>query len=52
VAPSSWHGSLGDFDDIHISVANRDNHLGGIKLFSMDGAHLKNVTITGITMDM
>ena len=44
--------SLGDFENIQVTHCQiRDTRLGGIKLFSMDGAHLQNVTISDITMD-
>ncbi|MBC7784946.1 MAG: glycoside hydrolase family 28 protein [Burkholderiales bacterium] len=44
--------SVGDFENINISHCQiRDTRLGGIKIFSVDGAHLQNVTISDITMD-
>lgn len=44
--------SLGDFENIEITNCQiRDTNLGGIKLFSVDGAHLQNVKISDITMD-
>ena len=44
--------SIAPFEDIHISncyIYNTRN--GGIKLFSVDGAHLQNIEITDITME-
>ena len=44
--------SLGDFENIHVSLCKvHDTHLGGIKLLSVDGAHLHDVVISDITMD-
>ncbi|MBC8096734.1 MAG: right-handed parallel beta-helix repeat-containing protein, partial [Akkermansiaceae bacterium] len=44
--------SLGDFEKIRISDCQiRNTRLGGIKLFSVDGAHLHDVVISDITMD-
>jgi polygalacturonase len=44
--------SLGDFEDIHISDCQiRNTRISGIALNSVDGAHLQNVTIDGITMN-
>lgn len=44
--------SLGDFQDIHISDCQiRNTRLSGIGLNSVDGAHIQNVTLDGITMD-
>jgi hypothetical protein len=43
--------SAGDFDNIHISQCQLlDARLAGIKLLSVDGAHLQNVEISDITM--
>ncbi|HEX2854825.1 MAG TPA: glycoside hydrolase family 28 protein [Opitutaceae bacterium] len=43
--------SLGDFEHIRIERCEvRDTRLGGIKLFSVDGAHLRDVVISDITM--
>ena len=44
--------SAGDFEDIHVSDC-RILHagLGGIKLLSVDGARVRNVEISGITME-
>ncbi len=44
--------SVGDLDGVHISdchIVRAD--LAGIKLFSVDGAHVRNVDISNITMD-
>jgi hypothetical protein len=44
--------SLGDFENIKISgCAIRDTGMAGIALYSVDGAHLRNVAISDITMD-
>ncbi|MBW8782997.1 MAG: glycoside hydrolase family 28 protein [Verrucomicrobia bacterium] len=44
--------SLGDFENIRISDCQiRDTGMAGIALYSVDGAHLQNVTMDGITMD-
>ena len=44
--------SLGDFTHIRISHCQiHDTHLSGIALYSVDGAHLTDVTISDITMD-
>ena len=44
--------SLGDFENIRVTNCRvHDTRLGGIKLFSVDGAQLHDVTISGITMD-
>lgn len=44
--------SLGDFERVRISDCQiRNTRLGGIKLFSVDGAHLRDVVISDITMD-
>ena len=44
--------SMAAFEDIHISKCHiYDTKNGGIKLFSVDGAHLRNVEISDITMD-
>lgn len=43
--------SLGDFERIRISHCNvLGARLGGIKLFSVDGAHVRDVIISDITM--
>ena len=44
--------SMSAFEDIHISncyIYNTRN--GGIKLFTVDGAHLRNIEISDVTMD-
>jgi hypothetical protein len=44
--------SMANFEDIKISNCHiYDTKNGGIKLFSVDGAHLRNVEISDITMD-
>ncbi len=44
--------SMAPFEDIKISNCRiYDTKNGGIKLFSVDGAHLRNVEISDITMD-
>jgi len=44
--------SIADFENIKISNCHiYDTKNGGIKLLTVDGAHIKNVTITDITMD-
>ncbi len=44
--------SLGDFENIEITDCQiRDTDKCGIKLLSVDGAHLQNVKISDITMD-
>jgi len=44
--------SMAPFEDIHISNCKiYDTKNGGIKLFSVDGARLKNIDINDITMD-
>ena len=44
--------SMAPFENIQISGCHvYDTNNGGIKLFSVDGAHLRNVEITDITMD-
>src|SRR5688572_5158616 len=44
--------SMAAFEDIKISDCHiYDTRNGGIKLFSVDGAHLRNVEITDIVMD-
>lgn len=44
--------SLGDFEQIQITNCQiRDTRLGGIKLFSVDGANLRDVTLSDITME-
>jgi polygalacturonase len=44
--------SLGDFENIRISDCQiRNTGMAGIALYSVDGAHLHNVTLAGITMD-
>jgi len=44
--------SVGDFTNIHVSDCVFQNvSAGGIKLLSADGAHLTNVTVSGITME-
>lgn len=44
--------SMANFEDIKISHCHiYDTKNGGIKLFSVDGAHLRNVEISDITMD-
>jgi polygalacturonase len=43
--------SAGDFDNVHISGCQLlSARLGGIKLLSVDGAHLQNVEISDVTM--
>jgi polygalacturonase len=44
--------SAGDFEDIHVSDC-RIVHagLGGIKLLSVDGARLRNVEVSGVTIE-
>jgi hypothetical protein len=44
--------SVANFENIKISNCQiRDTKNGGIKLLSVDGAHLENITISDITMD-
>lgn len=44
--------SMAPFEDIHISNCKiYDTKNGGIKLFSVDGAHLRNIEISDIIMD-
>lgn len=44
--------SVGDFENFRISNCQiRDTRNGGIKLLSVDGARLRNVVISDITMD-
>ena len=44
--------SMAGFENIKISNCHiYDTKNGGIKLFSVDGAHLRNVEISDITMD-
>ncbi|MDR1809850.1 MAG: glycoside hydrolase family 88 protein [Prevotella sp.] len=44
--------SVASFENIRISQCHiYDTHNGGIKLLAVDGAHLKNIEITDITMD-
>jgi polygalacturonase len=44
--------SLGDFENIRISNCQiRDTGMAGIALYSVDGAHLRNVTLSDIQMD-
>ena len=44
--------SVGDFENFRISGCHiRDTKSGGIKLLSVDGARLRNVLISDITMD-
>ena len=44
--------SMAPFEDIRISRCHiYETRNGGIKLFSVDGAHLRNVEISDITMD-
>jgi len=44
--------SIADFENIKISNCHiYDTKNGGIKLLAVDGGHIKNVTITNITMD-
>jgi polygalacturonase len=44
--------SLGDFENIFVTNCQiRDTDMAGIALYSVDGSHLHNVTLTGITMD-
>lgn len=44
--------SAGNFENINVSSCRiRDTQGGGIKLCSVDGAHVKNVTIEDVTMD-
>ena len=44
--------SMAPFEDIKISDCHiYDTRNGGIKLFTVDGAHLRNVEISNITMD-
>jgi polygalacturonase len=44
--------SLGDFEHIRISDCQiRDTGMSGIALYSVDGSHLHDVNLNGITMD-
>ncbi len=44
--------SVGDFENISISHCQiRDTHLGGLKIISMDGSHISNLTFADVTMD-
>jgi hypothetical protein len=44
--------SLGDFENVRIRDCQiRDIGMAGIALYSVDGAHLRDVTISGIAMD-
>lgn len=44
--------SLGDFERIRIANCDiRDTRLGGVKIFSVDGAQLHDITITDLTME-
>jgi hypothetical protein len=44
--------SVANFENVRISHCQiRDTKNGGIKLLSVDGAHLQNITISDITMD-
>lgn len=44
--------SMSSFENIRISQCHiYDTRNGGIKLFTVDGAHLRNIEITDITMD-
>jgi polygalacturonase len=44
--------SLGDFENIRIRDCQiRNTGMAGIALYSVDGAHLHDVTLSGITMD-
>lgn len=44
--------SIADFENINITNCHiYDTKNGGIKLLTVDGGHIKNVTITDITMD-
>jgi hypothetical protein len=44
--------SVGDFEDIRISDCHiRDTQGGGLKLLAVDGANVRNVVISGLTME-
>jgi polygalacturonase len=44
--------SLGDFENISVTDCQiRDTGMAGIALYSVDGAQMRDVTITGITMN-
>lgn len=44
--------SMANFEDVHISNCQmRDTRNGGIKLLTVDGSHLQNITVTDVTME-
>jgi hypothetical protein len=43
--------SMGDFEDVAVSNCKILGATGGIKVFSVDGAHLRNIRISDITME-
>jgi polygalacturonase len=43
--------SMGDFENITISNCHVLKARGGIKLFSVDGAHMHSIQVSGVTME-